>query len=431
MRHTAVRWSILAIAVLAAAGCCYWAATLEQRALDRRRALTVATIDARGLQSALADTRRALSAMASPGQAAVSWSRQATASIETARARLASLMATDGGAHLRDHADRLDKLADAEARLRDNAVSGRALMASDVAFGEALPHVDALDHQVAETIGSMIETADRDLAATRDQQILALAGALGVLGVAAVLLTPAPRRRDEAPETASAGDVGVDLAITAPATAAPAVTTSAPWAAELVASAQPVSPAAASTAAPWTSSVASPAPVVVAAAPRVDLAPLAAACDALARLADGDKLAGVLDTVRPALGARGIAVWLADAGQRTLMVVASSGYERRVVERFPVVSITDTNPTARAFASARPVTTPARAGQPGAVAVPIAGARGASGVLTLEMVGERDAGTDVLAAAGIVASQLATLLEPLPKADAEPAVVPPARVELG
>ena len=47
MRHSAVRWSVLAIAVVAAAGCCYWAATLEQRALDKRRALSAATSDAR------------------------------------------------------------------------------------------------------------------------------------------------------------------------------------------------------------------------------------------------------------------------------------------------------------------------------------------------------------------------------------------------
>lgn len=405
MRHSAVRWSVLAIAVVAAAGCCYWAARLEQRALDERRALTAATSDARGLQSALADTRRALSAMASPGQAAVSWSRQATASIETARARLAALMTTEGGAGLRPHAERLDKLADAEARLHDNAVSGRALMASDVAFGEALPHVDALDHQVAETIGTMIETADRDLASTRDRQILALAGALGVLGVAAVLLTPAPRRRDDetaaAPaETAEPAADGLSLA---PAPPPVAVT-------------------------PVAAAPAPPAPVVV---PRLDLSPLAAACDALARLADGDKLPGVLDTVRPALGARGIAVWLADAEQTTLQVVASSGYERRVIERFPVVGVTDDNPTAKAYAGVRAIATAARAGQPAAIAVPIAGARGTTGVLSLELAGTRDASADVVAAAGIVASQLATLLEPLPGADAEPADVPPARVELG
>jgi len=395
MRHSAVRWSVLAIAVVAAAGCCYWAARLEQRALDKRRALTVATSDARGLQSALADTRRALSAMASPGQAAVSWSRQATASIETARAKLAALMTTEGGAGLRPHAERLDKLADAEARLHDNAVSGRALMASDVAFGEALPHVDALDHQVAETIGAMIETADRDLASTRDQQILGLAGALGVLGVAAVLLTPAPRRRDDeaAAVPADTAELAADGLSLAPVPA-PAIAT----------------PVAAAPAVP-------PMPVVV---PRLDLSPLAAACDALARLADGDKLPGVLDTVRPALGARGIAVWLADAEQTTLQIVASSGYERRVLERFPVVGVTDDNPTAKAYAGVRAIATAARAGQPAAIAVPIAGARGTTGVLSLELAGTRDASADVVAAAGIVASQLATLLEPLPKVDAEP-----------
>lgn len=409
MRHPAVRWSVLALAVVAAAGCCYWAATLEQRALDQRRTLSAATNDARGLQKALADTRRALSAMASPGQAAVSWSRQATASIDMARASLTALMTTEGGAGLRPHAERLDKLADAEARLHDNAVSGRALMASDVAFGEALPHVDALDHQVAETIGAMIESADRNLAAARDEQILALAGALGALGVAAVLLTPTPRRRDEAPavtETADGAEPATDtsgLSLTIPP--APAAIPAAPTV--------PVPVAAAVTAS------------------RVDLTAIAAACDALARLADGDTLPAVLDTVRPALGARGIAVWLAGADQTTLQVVASSGYDRRIIERFPVVAVTDDNPTAKAFARVRPMSLAAEAGQPAAIAVPIAGARGTTGVLSLEMLGTRAASADVLAAAGIVASQLATLLEPLPKADAEPADVPPARVELG
>ncbi len=420
MRHPAVRWSVLAIAVVAAAGGCYWAAQLEQRALDRRRELATATADARGLQSALADARRALSAMASPGQAAVSWSRQATASIESARSRLAALITAEGGAALREHLERLDKLTDAEARLHENAVSGRALMASDVAFGEALPHVDALDQQVGETIGAMTETADHELAAMRDQQILAGAGALGVLGVAAVLLAPVPRRKDDEVaalsategETEAAED-GLPLAIGPMSAPVQTTDTAAPWAATKTAA-----PAATATAP---------------GAPAVELPPLAAACDALARLADGERLAGVLDAVRPALGARGIAVWLADEDRKTLQIVASSGYDRRVVERFPVVKVTDDNPTAKAFSRARSTTTPARTGQPAAIASPITGARGTTGVLSLEMTGTRDAGADVLAAAGIVAAQLATLLEPLPKAagDEAPAETPAASADNG
>ena len=263
----------------------------------------------------------------------------------------------------------------------------------------------------------MIETGDRDLASTRDQQIMALAGALGALGVAAVLLTPAPRRRDdEIAAPAEATDAVADgLSLAPPPAPAVPIVTAAPWAAELAAAAQPVPVAP------------SPAPAPV----RIDLSPLAAACDALARLADGGTLPAVLDTVRPALGARGIAVWLADAGRTTLQVVASSGYDRRVIERFPIVGVTDDNPTAKAFTSVRAIAMLARAGQPAAIAVPIAGPRGTTGVLSMEMAGTREASADVLAAAGIVASQLATLLEPLPAADELSADLPPARVELG
>ncbi len=397
---------------MTAAGCCFWAATLEQQALDRRRAIALATSDARGLQSALADVRRALSAMASPGQTAVSWSRQATASIEVARGRLIALMAADGGASLRPHAERLDKLVDAERRLHENAAGGRALMASDVAFGEALPLVDELNQQITDAVGTMTETADRDLAAARDLQLLALAGALGVLGVAAVLLTPVPRRRDD--EVAPA--VGEEAAET-PADGLPLSVPSPP----------------AAGAPPWATPTAASAPVAAAkpVAPGIELSPLAAACDALARLADGDKLPGVLDTVRPALGARGIAVWLVNAEKTTLQVVASSGYERRVVERFPIVSLADDNPTAKAFAGLRTIATPARAGRPAAVTLPIGGARGSSGVLSLEMIGAREADANVVAAAGIVASQLATLLGPLPTVEAAEPEPPAAHVEHG
>jgi hypothetical protein len=61
------------------------------------------------------------------------------------------------------------------------------------------------------------------------------------------------------------------------------------------------------------------------------------------------------------------------------------------------------------------------------VAVPIGGTRGTTGVLSFEMANGRDASADVVAAAGIVAAQLASLLEPAPRADAGD--VPAARAE--
>jgi len=395
MTRPAPRWTVLAVAITVAAGCCYWAAVLERRALDHRRALATATADARALQGALSDARRAIAAMASPGQAAVSWSRQATASIETARGKLTALAATEGGAGLRALGERLDRLTEAQTRLHDSAVGGRALMASDVAFGEALPHVDAIDQRVGDTLAAMITTADRSIAAARDQQILAFSGALGALGIAAVLLTPLPRRKDE--ETpAEAGDAEITTDLNLQQAPAPAV---------------PPPP------------VAVPEARVIEKA-RVELPPLAAACESLARVADGAKLPGVLDAVRPTLGARGLAVWLVDGAGETLQVVASSGYDPRLVERFPALRVDEDTPTSQAFTRVAPVRTPPRVAQPAAVAVPIAGARGTSGVLSFEMANGRDASTDVVAAATIVAAQLATLLEPTQTGAAETA--PPA-----
>jgi hypothetical protein len=418
MRRTAVRWSVLALAVVVAAGCCYWAATLEREALLRRRSLATAVSDGRAAQLALADARRALSAMASPGQAAMSWSRQATTSIEAARGRLAALGSSEGGAELRPLNERFDRLVDAERRVRENAVGGRSLMASDVAFGEALPHVDAVDAKVADVVASMSTTADRAIAAVRDRQLLAAAGALATLGMVAVLLTPLPKAGDGATDMAGAADgassateanttegkapVDSGLSLRADADTTPRLPATAPWA----------SGTHGSTAAVATNP---------SAAEALDFAPLAAACDALARLTDADALPGALEAARLALGARGVVVWLANAERTALSVVASAGYDRRIVERFASTHVNDSNPTSRAFASGTPSSTLAGAGQPAALAVPIGGARGRTGVLSAELLGGITADAQVVARARIVAAQLATLLEPTAAVVDEPA----------
>lgn len=398
MRRPALRWTVLAVAVVVAAGCGYWAAMLERRALDERRSLDTAAGDARALQNALSDARRAIAAMAAPGQAAVSWSRQASASIELARGKLTALSSSESGAQLRSLMERLDRLSEAQTRLHEAAVGGRAMAASDVAFGEALPHVDAIDQRVGDAVAAMIATAEGTIATTRDRQILAVAGALGAIGIAAVLLTPLPRARTE-DAVADDDDAapGADLALQ-PAQVAPPAPTPVPEARVIEKA-------------------------------KVELTPLAAACEALARVSDGARLPGVLDAVRPTLGARGLAVWLVDGSGETLQVVASSGYDPRMVERFPALRVADDTPTSQAYTRSAPVRTPPRVTQPAAVAVPIAGARGTSGVLSFEMANGRDASSDVVAAATIVAAQLATLLEPAQPADAQVAEPPAVRAE--
>ncbi|MGE0813228.1 MAG: GAF domain-containing protein [Vicinamibacterales bacterium] len=383
MRRPIVRWSVFVMAAAVAAGCCYWAARLEQQAAERRRVQTAAASDGRAIQGALTDARRALSAMASPGQAAVSWSRQATTSIAAVRSRLSKLSGLDGAGALKGLSERLDRLADAENRVRENAVGGRPLMASDVAFGEALPHVDAIDSLVADTVSTISGEADRAVAAARDGQLAVLAGALAALGLAALILVPVPAYQEpsgaekEAP-SAEAARGALDLSLRPALADAPASK-----AAET--------------------------------RPGLDLAPLAAVCDGLAGLARGDELPAMLDQARSALAARGLAVWLTDGDRSTLQVVASAGYDLRVVRRFPAVPVSDNNPTSRAYATGGPVVTPAGAGQPAAVTVPIKGARGTAGVLSAELLDGRIGDDETVARARIVAAQLAALVEPLPR----------------
>jgi hypothetical protein len=166
MRHPAARWLLLLLAVAVAAALGYRAVLLEQHGIDTRRGLAKGAADARALQTALADVRRALAAMAAPGQPAVSWSRQAVSAIDTTRARVASLATAPGASGLAAATEQLDRLSDVAGRLREFAVDGRALMASDVAFGEALPHIYAIDAQVTGTLTKMDASGELDLAAT-------------------------------------------------------------------------------------------------------------------------------------------------------------------------------------------------------------------------------------------------------------------------
>ena len=385
---------MLLVAVAVAAGLGYHAATLERHEIDDRRALVATIADARALQAALSDARRALAAMASPGQPAVSWSRQAGAALDTARARLASLATGPAGADVAKTTERLERLVETEGRLRDYAVGGRSLMASDVAFGEALPHIDAIDVTVADAAATITAAAEQDMAETRRQQAMALAGALGTLALAALILAPTPPAQpsESVPQPAApdehAGELSLDLGLATPQ-------------------------AAMSSDSARTSASATARSSVQA----VDLSPVAAVCAELARLSDGAALSSALERVAPAIGAKGLVVWLVDADRKALQAAASWGYDPRVVERFPTVPVLDDNPTSQAFSAGTPSIAAGRAGQPAAVATPIIGSNGTVGVLALELTSSGTPHAEVVAVAGILAAQLASLLEPLPRGE--------------
>ncbi len=389
MSHRWGRWALVVVAVAVAAAAGTWALGLERQLQTVRQTLNLAATHAGNARTALGDVRRGLAAMASPGQAAVGWSRRAVAGIDDTRAEITALATAAGHREApRPSLDVLERLGESERRLRDHAVGGKPLMAADVAFGEALPHVDELERQITETLAAATTTADREVATLRDRQVAALAGALATLLLAALVLTPLPagRAADAAPDAAPAAatEPMADLPLGPP----------------LAAAAVPVG--------------------AVAPPSAVDLPALAAVCADLAAVADARALPATLERAAAAIGARGLIVWLADADRRQLRVAAAAGYDARLLERLGAVDVAADNPTARAFSTGALVTADARRGQAAAVAVPLAGPAGIGGVLAAEFIATDPAEQAASsAAARVVAAQLAMLVAPATDAPAD------------
>jgi hypothetical protein len=399
MRYRWARWTLLIVAVAAAVSVCVWALDLERQLREERAALGV--VAARGIAArvALNDVRRALAAMATPGQAAAGWSRRAAAAIDEARRQMTGLPATvtPGTAAGPRDGDVLERLSEAEQRVREHAVGGKGLMATDVAFGEAMPLVDELERRVGDGVTTATVAAERGMATLRDRQVAALAGALGGLLLTALLLTPLPQVRS------AARVVGEPSAETRAPDAAPV---------------------------PDLVPLVEPAPVGASQPPPespVSLDGLNRVCAALAKLTEAQTLPLVLEQLAAAIGARGVIVWLADSDRRELRAAASAGYDPRLLERYGPVTVEDRHPTARAWSSGQTTITPASPGRAAAVAVPIAGPHGVCGVLSVELRAGDHAGVAAsAAAAGIAAAQLAVLVGPAaqPAADDEPGAAP-------
>jgi len=393
MRYRWGRWSLAVVAFAAAAAACGWALQLDGQLRARRQRAAIATVHAVSARTALGDVRRAVAAMASPGQAAVAWSRRASAGIDEARAQMTALFAVaPPAAAPRAPVDVLERLAEAERRLRDHAVGGKPLMAADVAFAEATPHLEALERQIADAQSAETAAAEAEVAALRDRQSAALAAALAALALAVLLLTPLPRV--DAP--------AVELAVEPPADGAAPVP-------DLpgVLPAEPERPNPAG-----------------AAERALDLPALAAVCGELSAMADAQALPALLDRTAAAIGARGVMLWLADGPRRSLRIAATAGYDARLTERIGPVDVGDDNPTARAFATGHAVVTGAREGRAAAAAVPVIGAGGACGVLSAELGAGAPAEVAAASAAlHIIAAQLATLVgstaDPAPLADVQ------------
>jgi GAF domain len=143
-----------------------------------------------------------------------------------------------------------------------------------------------------------------------------------------------------------------------------------------------------------------------------NFAGVAALCVDLARVVDTRALPSLLDRTAEILDASGIILWIADPDGRELNPIFAQGYPQQLVNRLGTIPRDAENATAAAFRTSLLQTVLADSISGGAIAAPLVTAGGCVGVMAAEVRHDSERQDEKLAAATIVAAQLATLVGP-------------------
>lgn len=346
---------------------------------------------ARRAIAATADLRAAQQAYVAAGQGPAFWFDRVTAIHADLELQLTGLrrltQAADTGAGLDSAAAVLSDFVEMDQRARELTQNGELTRAADMIFADGIELTQRASEAIARAASS--EQIRRDAAAAHAQktQVQALAGAAGMTVLGLFLLLPAARR----PATPAAGASTSPSRIVLP---------------DFDEFRPPVRPAAKAPAA------AAPSPPPAPPAPAVNIGAVATLCNDLARVADTRALPALLERAASVLDATGVIVWIADPDGRELAPILVHGYSPQLATRLGTIARDATNLTASAYRTGLLQTVKADAISIGAIAVPLVAATGCVGVMAAEVKNGGEQQEDLLAAATIVAAQLATLAGP-------------------
>jgi hypothetical protein len=329
--------------------------------------------DAQSARANLGDLRGAQQSYVAIGQGPDFWFARVSAIAKDVEDGLASLRASartaDGATALDAAATALQEFMQMDVRARDYTRGQRLVLASDMIFADGFE----LTKKAADAVGRAAvaeQTAD-DTARSRTtrRQAAALGATAGVALIGLLLLTPVQRTPKATP--VPSGSALADLGEFTP-TPKPA----------------PVPP------------------------PRVDLRAVASIFGGLARIPDTQALPAILARTAALLDASGIVLWIADPDRRELAPILVHGYSPQLALRLGTIDREAGNVTASAYRTGLLQTVKADAVSSGAIAVPLLSPSGCVGVMAAEMKNGGEQQDALLAAAGIVAAQLATLVGP-------------------
>lgn len=396
MKSLAVRIMLLAVFILASGMAAYFVWTSEshiRRSSDDVRAFDQSSLDA---ERHVLELRSAQQAYVAAGQGAQVWITKAAEASTVVKARLEYLRAHATSPRAQSALDNassaLQDFDQIDRRARDYVRNGQPLLASDVIFADGLESTSAIAASIADAREAEAALRDAERTNIRRAEVLAMAAASIVALVTILVLAFSKDDSDQSAaslaETSSSASTPM-----MPMNAADWRTGEAPQPARAASS----SPTARADSVTSTS---------------VDLAAVASVCSDLAQVVDTHALSPLLGRAAAILDAPGIIVWIADPDGRELSPIVTHGYSRRMVMRLGTILRDAENATAAALRTSLLQTVDTDAVSNGAIAAPLVTPGGCVGIMAAEVRehGERDPAK--LAAASIIAAQLATLVGP-------------------
>ncbi len=396
MKSPAIRVTLLILFVAAAgaAGYFVWmselAARAESDAAERFDATAVAA--SRGIL----ELRAAQQAYVAAGQGHEFWTSKASAALGDLRDKLTALRAQTPAPQAQTAIDTtlaiLQDFEEVDRRAREYASSGQNLLASDLIFSDGLEMTGAALTSLDEARSANHQSRASAMTEARRIQLMSLGSCAGFALLIILLLTPAPKRpREPVQVTTPAAEASTpepfDLALTLDEDAD-----------NFKAPPPPPPPP--------------PPPVTDTTTESVTLGSIASLCTELGKVVDTRSLSSILERTAVVLNASGIVLWIADPDGHELSPIVAHGYSDQVLARMGTISRDAENVTAAAFRTGLVQTVKADSIANGAIAAPLVTPAGSVGVMAAEVRNEGERQGAKLAAAAIVAAQLATLVGP-------------------
>jgi len=387
MSRLSVRLLLLVVCLAAIGGAAFHVWSSDRSARLEADTTRQFNLIAGAASAAVADLRTAQQAYIAVGQGEQFWFDRVTAihkQLEEQLAELRRIVTTPGAtAALEDAAAALQDFGQMDQRARDYTRNRQLTLASDMVFADGIDLTKRAGDAIAVAATSEQVGHDAAVAARQKSQVLALAGAAGMAVFGLLLLAPGGR----ATQT------------TSPVAIAPVSTAILTDLDDF----QPVSRAVKKV---------EPPPPAPAPAPAVNIGGVASLCNDLARIADTRALPALLERAASILNASGVILWIADPDGRELAPILVHGYSAQLTTRLGTLARDAENLTASAYRTALLQTVKGDAISSGAIAVPLVAAGGCVGVMAAEVKNGGEQQEDLLAAATIVAAQLATLVGP-------------------